>query len=615
MPRAAGAGTVERIVGPDGVERVRNLEPLAAYPDRATDWLERWAEAAPDRVFLAERAGERWRESTYAQTLLAVRSLAQALVDRRLEAERGVAILSDNGIDHALLGLAAQYAGVPYTPISPSYSLVSKDFLKLRQVLGTFEPGLVFVDDGERYDAAIAAAVPHDVEVVASRAGGSHPFATPLSALLDTKPDASLERAHAGVGADTIAKVLFTSGTTGAPKGVTCSQRMLCSNTVMFGQMFPFVHDRPPVLLDWLPWNHTFGGNHNFGVALGFGGTLYVNDGKPTPALAERTRRNLRDVAPTIYFDVPKGFELLAGYLRDDEALCERFFGSLDMMFYAGAGISRPVWDELIALGVRTRGERVLITTSLGSTETGPMALASPDSPAGPGYVGVPVPGTDVKLVPNGAKLELRLRGPAITERYWRAPALTNAAFDDEGYYCIGDALRYADSADPSRGFVFDGRLSEDFKLDTGTWVSAGPLRLRALGHFSPLVSDLVITGENRREIGMLAFPDVARCREIATDVAAGAPVPEVLRSAVLRDALAVALARFAEGATGSATRIERLALLAEPASLDAGEITDKGSLNVRTLMARRATIVEDLHAQHPSADVVLPAAAQSRGR
>jgi feruloyl-CoA synthase len=582
---------------PDGTELVRNREALEPYPSRLTDALKRWAAERPAQTFLAERAGASWRTIDYAQTLRRVRALAQALVDRGLDAERGVAILSENGIEHALLALAAQYAGVPYAPISPSYSLVARDFAKLGSVLGTFGPGLVFVDDGANYAAALAATVSSDVDVVVAHADGMPDRATLFADLEATIPGEALSRAHAAVGLETIAKVLFTSGTTGAPKGVTCTQRMLCSNVQAFGQIYPFVAERPPVILDWLPWNHTFGGNQNFNVTLTYGGTLFINDGKPTPALAERTRVNLHDVEPTIYFDVPKGFELLAGFLRDDPALCTRFFSRLEMLKYAGAGLSRPLWDELQRLARSVRGEDILITTSLGSTETGPMAIAAPFLAPGPGYVGVPVPGVEVKLVPSGAKTELRLRGPSITEGYWREPALTANAFDDEGFYRIGDALRYVDPAEPSRGFLFDGRISEDFKLDTGTWVSVGPLRLRALSHFGPLLADAVISGENRAELALLAFPNLAHCRAIATDVPPNAAARDVCGSERVRAAFETSLEAFAATATGSATRIARLVLLHEPPSLDHGEITDKGSLNTRTILARRAAAVEAAHA------------------
>ena len=601
----AGSRDIERTTHADGIEVQRNREPLGPYPARLTDRLERWAAERPAQTFLAERDGDGWRTIGYAQTLAVVRALAQALLDRGLDAERGVAILSDNGIDHALLGLAAQYAGIPYAPVSPSYSLVSKDYEKLRSVLGTFGPGLVYADDAARFDAAVSAVVPPEIELVVSHSPGTRTNTTLFASLLETTPGAALERAHAAVGLDTIAKVLFTSGTTGMLKGVTCTQRMMCSNSQAFGQMFPFVQARPPVLLDWLPWNHTFGGNQNFNVTLYYGGTLYINDGKPTPALIERTRRNMRDVSPTMYFDVPKGFEYVVGFLREEPELRARFYDRLELIKYAVAGMSPLLWDELQNFARETTGKQVLISTSLGSTETGPMALVAPFLADGPGHVGVPVPGVEVKLVPSGSKKELRLRGPSITEGYWRAPELTANAFDEEGFYKIGDALRHVDPEDPSQGFLFDGRISEDFKLDTGTWVSVGPLRQRALAHFAPLFSDGVISGESRAQLALLAFPDLASCRELATDVAPGAPAAEVFESPALREALHAKLSALAQTSTGSATRVERLIVLVEPPSLDASEITDKGSLNTRAILTRREPLVQEAHADRPPDHVI----------
>jgi feruloyl-CoA synthase len=600
--RVASNRDVERTSLADGSELFRNRTPLGDYPVRMTDRLERWAAERPTQTFVAERSGAGWREIDYARTLVAVRALAQAFVDRGVSADRGVCVLSENGIDHALVGLAAQYAGVPYAPISPSYSLVATDYAKLRDVVSNFGPGLVYVDDGLRYADGIAAAVPPDVPLVVSREPGVRADAVLFGDLLATDPGPTLDRAHAAVNAETIAKVLYTSGTTGAPKGVTCTQRMLCSNSQMFGRMFPFVETDPPVVLDWLPWNHTFGGNSNFGAVLYYGGSLYVNDGKPTAALAERTRQNLHEIEPVIYFDVPKGFELLAGFLRADPALRARFFRRVKLLMYAGAGMSKPVWEELRALSRETTGADVLIATSLGSTETGPMALCAPWLADGPGYVGVPVPGIEMKLVPNGEKSELRLRGPSVTGGYWRSPELSAKAFDADGFYCIGDALRYVDRRDVTKGFLFDGRISEDFKLDTGTWVSVGPLRMRALAHFAPLFADAVISGENRREIALLAFPNVEHARTLATDVAADGSIADVLASPRLREVLVDALASFAATATGSATRIERIVLLERPPALDAGEITDKGSLNSRAIFTRRADAVERAHAPDAAA-------------
>jgi feruloyl-CoA synthase len=595
---------------------VRNREPLGTYPAKLTARLEHWAQNAAGRTFLAERAPDRdgWRTVTYGEALASVRAIAQALLDRKLSPERGVAILSENAIDHALLGLAAQIAGVPYAPVSPAYSLVSTDFEKLRYVMRSLTPGLVYASDGARYAAAIRAVVPADTEVAVSGAPPGDRAATPFAALAETAVTPAVDAAHAAVGPDTIAKILFTSGSTGAPKGVVNTQRMLCSNQQMLAQSFPFVCDEPPVLLDWLPWNHTFGGNHNFNMVLNNGGTLYVDGGKPTPAGIAQTVRNLREIAPTAYFNVPKGFEMLLPFLRDEPALRARFFERLAMIFYSGAGLAPHVWDALQELAVRETGYRVLITTSLGSTETAPMALAAPWLADGAGYVGVPVPGVEVKLVPSGHKHELRLRGPNVMPGYWRDDERTRAAFDDDGFYRIGDALRFADENDPERGFVFDGRISEDFKLATGTWVSVGTLRLRIISHFAPFVIDAVVSGENRNEIAVLVFADAERCRAlvhgsanaaVTATAAAPATASAVLADDGVRTWFRERLATLARRSTGSATRVERLVFLDRPASLDAGEITDKGSLNQRAILARRTDAVQAAHATEPPSEVI----------
>jgi feruloyl-CoA synthase len=597
---------VDVMPGPGGTV-IRNREPLAPYPGALVERLEHWAHVAPDRVFLAEReASGGFREVTYAAALETVRAIAQALLDRALGVDRPVAILSENAVDHGLLGLAAQYAGIPHVPISTAYSLVSTDFVKLRDIVGQVTPGLVYISDGARFARALDAAIPVETEIVVSAAPPSGRAATPFASLVATRDGPAVDAARARVAPDTIAKILFTSGSTGSPKGVVNTQRMLCSNQQMIRQMFPLLADEPPTIVDWLPWNHTFGGNHNVGLVLYNGGTLYVNAGKPASAAAfAETLRNLREIAPTVHFDVPKGFEMLVAALRAEPALRERFFSRLRMLFYAGAGIAPHVWDALQELSREATGGGVFITTSLGSTETAPAALAACWQADGPGFVGIPMPGVDVKLVPSGEKLELRLRGPNITPAYWRNDALTRSAFDDEGYYCIGDALRFADEHDAARGFVFDGRIAEDFKLATGTWVSTGALRLRVIGHFAPLLSDLAVSGENRDEVAVLAFVDLERARAFATDVEPGAGAPAVLASPALRRHLRGLLEVLASSSSGSAARVARLVLLAEPPSLDAGEITDKGSLNQRAILRRRAALADDAHTTPPPPHVI----------
>jgi feruloyl-CoA synthase len=588
----------------DGAIILRSPHPLGAYPEKLTQRLEHWANAAPDRVFLAQRGPDGlWRKLTYRQALSDVRSIAQSLLKRELTSERPIAILSGNDLEHALLGLAAMTIGVPYAPISVPYSLMSSDFGKLKSIMENLTPGLVFVADGKAFSRAIETAVPRNVEVVVTANAGERPV-TLFADLLAAQPTDAVDAAHAKVGPDTVAKILFTSGSTGYPKGVINTQRMLCSNQAMIRSTLAFIAEEPPVLVDWPPWNHTFGGNHDFGMVLHNGGSFYIDEGKPLPGAIEATVRNLRDIAPTIHLNVPKGFEMLLPYLRSDAALRQNFFSKMKVLFYAGAGLARHVWDELQEMAFATTGERIVFLSSLGSTETAPAAMARTWESDLPGNIGVPMRGVEVKLVPNGGKLEARYKGPNITPGYWRRPDLTKEAFDEEGFYKMGDALRFEDESDPGKGLVFDGRLAEDFKLASGTWVSSGALRAQLIDHCAPLVRDAVIAGLNRDDIAALVFPDIEACRKLAGLAADAAPAT-VLSDPKLRDEFKKRLNALARLSTGSSTRICRVMLMAEPPSLDAGEATDKGSINQRAVLGRRAALVEELYADAPSTNVI----------
>jgi feruloyl-CoA synthase len=599
VPVGAAEVLIERRA--DGTSILRSPEPLAAYPAKLTERFAHWARTAPDRVFIAERdpAGA-WRKLTYGEAFARFRAIAQALLDRGLSPERPVAILSDNDVEQALLALAALHVGVPFAPVSSAYSLVSTDHEKLRYVFDLLTPGLVFAADGAKFARAIGAVVPAGTEVVVTRGEIPGRTVTPFAALEAARPTEEVDRAHAAVGPNTIAKFLLTSGSTGHPKAVVNTQRMLCSNMQMIAQTLPFVLDPAPVLVDWLPWNHTFGGNHNFSLVIYGGGTLYIDDGKPVPGLIEKTVRNLREIAPTVYFNVPRGFEELVPYLRREPELRAKLFSRVQMLFYAGAGLAQPVWDALDELAVQACGERILWVTGLGATETAPSVTFTRGDGVRSGMIGLPVPGVEVKLAPDGDKTEIRVRGPSVTPGYWRQPELTKAAFDEEGFYRLGDAVAWVDANDPRKGLVFDGRVAEDFKLATGTWVSVGPLRAKFIAFANPYVQDVVFTGLNRDWLGALVFPRLDECRTLA-GLPAGAAPAEVLAHPAVRAKFQALLDAFAREATGSSTRIVRAILLDRPPSIDASEITDKGSINQRAVLKARAALVEELYAETPS--------------
>ena len=595
----------------DGSVLIRSTEALQGHPGRLTDCLAQWAQAAPDRTLAARRARSApgqgdgdWQHISYAQMLARVQAVGQALVDLGLSVDRPVAILSDNDLESLTLLLAAMWAGVPTVPVSPAYSLLSQDHGKLRHILATVTPGLVFAS-GPAYAKAIAAVLPADVCVVLT--DGLDDAAALLAgrdlrrfdSLLQTQPGATLAAAHAAVTPDTIAKFLFTSGSTKAPKGVINTHRMLCANQQQLRQCMAFLADEPPVLVDWLPWNHTFGGNHNIGITLYNGGTLYIDDGKPTPSGMAQTLRNLREISPTIYFNVPKGFEEIALAMDRDPVLRNSLFKRCKAFMFAGAGLTQPVWDKLDAHGEAAVGERVRIITGLGMTETAPACTYVVGTHARSGWIGLPVPGVEVKLVTDastGDKAEIRFRGPNVMPGYWRAPDLTREAFDDEGFYRTGDAARWVDPAQPGLGLLFDGRTAEDFKLSSGTFVSVGPLRAKIVAAGDPCVQDAVITGLNRDEVGAMVFPRPDACRMLA-GLPEGTPLPEVLHHPALRAFFQALANRLWRDATGSASRVARLHLLVEPPAIDQGEITDKGSINQRAVLQHRAALVEAMHA------------------
>jgi feruloyl-CoA synthase len=549
----------------DGCVLLRSPHALGPYPRKLTERLDYWAAEAPGRLFLAQRDGAGWRTLSYGQARERARRVGQYLLEQQLSAERPLVVLSGNDLEHALLELGALYAGVPYTPVAPPYSLASSDFGKLRSIFELMTPGLVFASDRNAFGRAIDAVVPRDVEVIYEAKE------RPVSAALDA--------AHGMVGPDTIAKFLFTSGSTGTPKAVTNTQRMWCSNQKLTATMFACFQDEPPVLVEWAPWHHTAAGNKGFGMALYNGGSYYIDEGKPLPVAIEKTVNNLREIAPTWYFNVPRGFEFLLPYLKADESLRRNFFSRLKVLWFAGAPLPQRVLDEYNELAYRTCGETIAFLTGFGATETAPHAMGRMWPTEDVSNMGLPPPGVEAKLVPMQGKLEMRVRGPGITPGYWRQPELTARAFDEEGYYRLGDSFVFADERKPEAGLLFRGRIAEDFKLTSGTFVHVGPLRARFLEHFAPLARDVVITGEGRSEIGALIF----------------------LSQPAARDELEGRLAALARSSTGLSNRISRAMVMQEPPSLDAGEMTDKGSLNQRAVLSRRAALVEELYREPPS--------------
>ncbi|MBU4519543.1 MAG: feruloyl-CoA synthase [Gammaproteobacteria bacterium] len=586
--------------GDTGVHYLAADQALLPIPDRLTDRLVHWAKERPDQTLFARRVKNAdgstgdWQHITFAQALDAARRIGQGLLNRGLSAERPVLILSENDLEHALLALGCLYAGVAYCPTSPAYSLISQDFDKLHHVVKTLTPGLVFASDALRYSRAMLATLGDAVELVTTKGTVPGRDTTSFAALLATEPTPAVDAAMAATGPDTIAKFLFTSGSTKMPKAVINTQRLWCANQQQMTQSMPVLAEKPLVLVDWLPWNHTFGGNHNFGMVIYHGGTLYIDDGKPTPALMNETLRNLREIAPTVYFNVPTGFEAIANAMKTDDLLRKTLLSKVNMFFYAGAALAQPIWDSLFESQEREIGERIVMTTGLGMTESGPFGIFVTNPNVKAGDLGLPTPGLELKLVDMQGKTEVRYRGPNITPGYWRQPEETAEAFDEEGFFKTGDAVKWIDETDVHMGLKFDGRIAEDFKLATGTFVSVGPLRGKIIAAGAPYIQDVVLTGINLKEVGAMVFPTTA-VRNLS-DLPADASMHDVLDHPAVLAQFQSIVNELAKTATGSANRIARMCLLADPPTIDRGEVTDKGSINQRAVLTHRADTVAKLH-------------------
>lgn len=565
-------------------------------------WLHRWAREAADRVFIAERYGDGWRELGYGETLQMVRAIAASLLARGLNEARPIAILSGNSVDHGLLSLAAQYAGVPVVPLAEQYSLIPEAHVLLRYIVQKVRPAMVFVSDAQAYGAAIALDDLEGVEIVASKPENAPVAVTPFAELLKGSNSVDLDAAYQNVGPDTLAKILFTSGSTSSPKGVCTTHGMMCVNQAQIIACFPFLREKPPKLLDWLPWNHVFGGSHNFNIILSNGGSLYIDNGKPTKDRFALSLQNLREQPGTLSFNVPAAYIMLLDAMRKDAGLRQKFFADLDLILYAGASLPQDVWQGLEQFAMQERGSVPMMVSSWGMTETAPSALLQHEPIDRSGVVGVPLPGVTVKLLPDEEmRCELRVKGPNVMKAYYDDPEKTAATFDEEGYLITGDAMRFVDPVNPTAGLVFDGRISEDFKLLTGTWVHASLLRLKALEQLVPVALDVVIAGQDRSDIGVLIFVNQEALGTLGITVQEDGGVlgGDVVKAEVLKR-----LEKLAETATGSSTRIVRALVMLEPPSIKDHEVTSKGSLNAHKILERRADLVARLYDDNDAAVV-----------
>lgn len=588
--------------GNNGVIYIKSLDNLDPYPERLTERLIKWANEIPENTFIGQRdENEAWRRLTYGEAYAKVQAVGQYLLQKEVSTERPVIMMSSNTIEYAIMKLACMHIGIPFSPISPAYATKSKDYGKLKHCVELLTPGLIFVEDGKAFEKPLEV-VANGVSVLA--VNNVFTEYDSFNDALATSITSEVELAYSKVTSDSIAKILFTSGSTGKPKGVINTHGNMLHNAQQNVQTFPFMANGGFHIISWLPWNHTFGGNSDFGLTLFNGGSLHIDDGNPTPKGIQKTVRNLRDIAPTIFYNVPKGFEEILPYLKEDKELCSHIFSRLKMFFYAGASMPQHVWDGLEQLAYDTIGKRLFIATGLGMTEASPSALFNTEFNSVPGRLGVPVPELEVKLVPDEDKMEARFKGKNLTPGYWRNPEVTANAFDEEGFYKTGDAIKIIDMNDISKGMLFNGRIAENFKLASGTWVNVGQLRAKMIKEGNGLLVDAVITGHDRNYIGAIAIPEMNYCRNLA-ELPESASIKEVVQHSKVIEALKNVLKSLGLKSTGSSTHIKKTLFADFELSLDKGEITDKGSINQRAILRHRDYIVQKIYKEELNQNIL----------
>lgn len=594
----------------DGSIVLRNPHPLRDAPVNTIAPLRRWASEKPDAVWLGKRVPALksdtepygpWERLTYAEASARVDAIAQSLLDRGMGPSTPLMILSGNSIEHALIMYGAMLAGVPVAPVSPAYATMSTDFDKLKYVFGLIEPKMIFMQEAKPFLRALDALDLDGVELVT--ADGS--LGTAYAGLVATRPTGAVEAAFDRLNGATVAKYLFTSGSTGMPKAVVMTQRMMCVNSVMPASVTVEDPDAPPsTMLNWLPWNHVFGANAILNNLLVAGGTLYIDGGRPVPGQFGETVQNLREIALTSYSNVPAGFVMLVDELEKDEALARHFFEHLKSASYGGAALSQDLYERFQSVAIRACGERIVFSSGYGATETAPTIMNVHWATERMGLLGLPLPGVEIKLTPSGRKMEVCVRGECVTPGYHRNPDKTREAYDEEGFYRLGDGARFVNPDNPLEGLVFDGRVAEDFKLSSGTWVSAGRLRVEAIAAADGILQDALVAGLDRDYIGLLGFPNFSHCRQIAGEK--DLPNEDLIRHPAVLEHLAEGLRQYNARNPASSTRVARALLMVEPASIDGGELTDKGYINQSTALGRRADLVEKLYAGTPGNDVVV---------